>query len=59
MLTNTPMYSKSTRLAQIALRHRRNPVRDAVFAAFVALAAFVSVSSISTAAAAASTQLSR
>jgi len=44
-------------LANIAIRQRKTRLRDAIFAAFVALGAIVSVTAISTAANAASTHI--
>ena len=48
---------KTNHLESIATRQRSTRLRDALFAAFVALATVVSASSIGTAAAAASTQI--
>lgn len=44
-------------LDNIAIRQRKSRVRDAIFAAFVALGAIVSISAMSTVAQAASTHL--
>jgi hypothetical protein len=46
-----------THLDQIAVRQRGSRVRDAIFAAFVALGAVVSISTLSTVANAASTHI--
>jgi hypothetical protein len=46
-------------LTNIAARQRNSRVRDAIFAAFVALGTIVSVTTISTVAAAASTHSTR
>ena len=46
----------TTRLQTIATRQRRTKLRDALFAAAIALAAAISISSIGTAASAASMQ---
>jgi hypothetical protein len=46
----------TTRLQNIATRHSQNRVRDAFFAACVALAAAVSISTVSTASHAASSR---
>jgi hypothetical protein len=46
-----------THLDNIAIRQRGSRVRDAIFAAFVALGAIVSVSTVSTVAHAASTHM--
>jgi hypothetical protein len=46
-----------THLDNIAIRQRKSRVRDAIFAAFVALGAIVSISAISTVAEAASTHI--
>lgn len=45
-------------LDNIAIRHRNSRVRDAIFAAFVALGTVVSISTMSTVASAASTHVS-
>ena len=45
------------RLDNIAVRQRNTRIRDAIFAAFLALGAVVSISTMSTAAQAASTHL--
>lgn len=44
-------------LNNIAIRQRQSRVRDAIFAAFVALGAIVSISTVSTVAHAASTHI--
>jgi hypothetical protein len=49
--------TNSNRLDGIATRQRKTFVRDALFAAFVALAAVISITSLNTAASAASTHL--
>ena len=46
-----------THLDNIAVRQRNSRVRDAIFAAFVALGAIVSISTLSTVANAASTHI--
>lgn len=49
----------STRLATIATAQKKTRVRDALFAAVVALAAAISVSSVATAANAANTHVTQ
>ena len=56
-VNNELAMTNSNRLDNIATRQRKTFVRDALFAAFVALAAVISITSLHTAASAATTHI--